>query len=238
MDALGSTVGRIYALNTLGAIAGSFVTGFFLIQAVGTQWTLLLGIAINVSLGALLVTLGTRRVPLRLAAGAIAVGLVFLALLQPAWNRQIMASGVGVYGARFLTALPRLTFREVVATRNRLLYFKEGLTATISVHDNGKEIVLRTNGKIDAASGLNTRTFLMIGHLPLLIHPDPKRVLVIGLGSGTTVAATASHPVQTIDVAEIEPAVLEAAAHFERENRKVLQDPRVRVVAADGRNYV
>lgn len=238
MDALGTTVGHIYALNTLGAIVGSLVTGFFLIQVLGTQQTLLLAIAINLGLGAFLVTLGAHRGPLRLAAGGVAAALVLLALVQPAWDRRIMASGVAVDGSRFLAALPRASFREVVATRNRLLYFKEGLAATISVHDNGQQLVLRTNGKTDAASGLNTRTFLMIGHLPMLIHPDPRRVLVIGLGSGVTVSAAAQHPVEAVEVAEIEPAVLEAAAFFERENRGVLHDPRVRIVAADGRNYV
>jgi spermidine synthase len=238
MDSLGTTVGRIYALNTLGAIAGSFVTGFFLIQALGTQRTLLVGIAINLGLGAFLVALGTPRRPLRLAAGIAAVGVVLLAVLQPAWDQRIMASGVAAESSRFLAAAPRASFREVVATRNRLLYFKEGMAATISVHDNGQQLVLRTNGKTDAASGLNTRTFLMIGHLPLLIHPDPKRVLIVGLGSGVTGGAVAQHGVKTIEVAEIEPAVVEAAAFFERENRRVLQDPRVRVAAADGRNYL
>jgi len=53
--------------RTLGAIVGSFVTGFFLIQALGTQQTLLLGIAINLGLGALLVALGAHRRPARLA---------------------------------------------------------------------------------------------------------------------------------------------------------------------------
>ncbi len=238
LDALGTSVGRIYALNTLGAIVGSFLTGFFLIQALGTQRTLLLGIAINLGLGAILVAFGTRRTPLRLTAGIAVACLLLLALLQPTWDRGIMASGVAAQGFRFLAASPRASFREVVSTRNRLLYFKEGLAATISVHDNGQQLVLRTNGKTDAASGPNTRTFLMIGHLPLLIHPDPKKVLVIGLGSGVTVGAAAQHPVESVEVAEIEPAVVEAAAFFRRENRGVLQDPRVRVAAADGRSYV
>ncbi|MBI4390252.1 MAG: fused MFS/spermidine synthase [candidate division NC10 bacterium] len=238
LEALGATVGRIYALNTLGAIAGSFVTGFFLVQALGTQQTLLLAIAINLGLGALLVALGVHRGPARLAAGAAAAALVLLAVLQPAWDRRVMASGVAVYAPRLLAALPRASFREVVASRNRLLYFKEGLAATISVHENGRQRFLRTNGKTDASTGSDMHTQLMLGHLPLLVHPDPKRVLVIGLGSGVTVGAVAQHPVETVEVAEIEPAVLEAAAFFARENRRVLQDPRVRLVVADGRNYV
>lgn len=238
LQALGTTVGRIYALNTLGAIVGSFVTGFFLIQALGTQQTLLLGIAINLGLGAVLVALGAHRKPLRLAAGAVAAALVLLALVQPAWDRRVMASGVSVYGSLFLAASPRAGLREVVAARNRLLYFKEGVAATISVHDNGRQLVLRTNGKTEASTGLNVRTFLMIGHLPLLIHPDPKRVLVIGLGSGLTVGAVAQHPVEQVEVAEIEPAVLEAATFFARENRGVLKDPRVRLAVGDGRNFV
>jgi spermidine synthase len=79
----------------------------------------------------------------------------------------------------------------------------------------------------------------MLGHLPVLIHPHPERVLVIGLGSGVTIGALTQHAaVKEIDVVEMEPSVVEAANFFARENRNALHDPRVRPVIGDGRNFL
>ena len=81
-------------------------------------------------------------------------------------------------------------------------------------------------------------TQLMLGHLPLLVHPAPSEVAVIGLGAGVTAAAVARHPVTRLDVVEIEPAVVEASRFFTKVNDGVLGDPRVRTVLADGRNFL
>jgi spermidine synthase len=77
------------------------------------------------------------------------------------------------------------------------------------------------------------------GHLPLLLHPDPKKVLHIGFGSGGTAAAVAQHPVQRITIAEISPEVLQVSDSVFRDiNHGVLHDPRVRVLLNDGRNVL
>jgi spermidine synthase len=81
-------------------------------------------------------------------------------------------------------------------------------------------------------------TQLMLGHLPLLVHQDPKGVLVIGLGSGITAGAVARHPIERLDIVEIEPAVVEAARFFAGEHGDVLKNSRVRTVIADGRNFL
>jgi hypothetical protein len=79
----------------------------------------------------------------------------------------------------------------------------------------------------------------MLGLAPALLHPRPERVLVIGYGAGVTTATIVAAPgVQSIEVAEIVPEVVEAARFFEHLNHDVLRDPRVRVVANDGRNHL
>ena len=97
---------------------------------------------------------------------------------------------------------------------------------------------MRVNGKTDASNAGDMHTQLMSGHLPMFIRPDAKRALVIGMGSGVTAGAVSLHPVERIDVIEIEPAVVEAAAFFAKENREVLKNPKARVAIADGRNFL
>ena len=94
------------------------------------------------------------------------------------------------------------------------------------------------DGKADAGTGEDIGTQLILGHLPLLLHPNPEDVLVIGLGSGITLGAVEQHPeVKTIDAVEIEPAVVEAARYFNKYNNRALEDPRLNLIVGDARNY-
>ncbi len=150
-----------------------------------------------------------------------------------------MVGGPSIYVKRFVPAgNPATLFREVAASR-RLLFYRDGLNSTVAVERTERMTSLRVNGKVDASNGVDMATQLALGHLPVFLHPRPGRVLIIGLGSGVTAGAAAQHPaVREIDVAELEPAVVEASNLFLQENRGVLRDPRVRVVIGDGRNYI
>ena len=91
-----------------------------------------------------------------------------------------------------------------------IVYFADGLNATISVAKTDDYISLRTNGKVDASNQDKT-TQLLVGHLGALAHP-PRRVLLIGFGSGMTASALAAYPeLERLDIVEIEPAVVGAA---------------------------
>ncbi len=62
--------------------------------------------------------------------------------------------------------------------------------------------------------------------------------LVIGLGSGMTLGAVEQHPVKAVDVVEIEAAVVEANQHFRQFTGNSLDDERVNLIVADGRNHL
>ncbi len=236
---LGGNIGTLYAINTFGSIIGSFLGGFFLIRLMGAQNALTLAAFLNLSIGAILVSLTWMEAQAwKARAGAVmACTAVVLAFLIPRWNPQLMASGVAIYGQRYLTSGKGLSVDEVARAED-LVFFAEGLNATVSVHQRGRGLFLRTNGKTDASNGRDMHTQLMSGHIPLFLHPRPKTVLIIGMGSGITAGAVARHPVEKIDVVEIEPAVVEAASFFAKENQNVLQDPRLNVVIGDGRNFL
>jgi len=78
----------------------------------------------------------------------------------------------------------------------------------------------------------------LLAHLPLLLHPNPRRVGIVGLGSGVTLASALVHPVTAVDVVEISPEVVEASAYFLEENRGALADPRTQLVLGDGRSHL
>ncbi len=116
-----------------------------------------------------------------------------------------------------------LTLRENARTLD-IVYFRDGLNANISVAKTDDYIGLRTNGKVDA-SNHDATTQLLLGHLAALAHP-PRRVLLVGFGSGMTASALAIYPeLERLDIVEIEPAVIEAAPLLASLNPQCAQRP-------------
>src|ERR1041385_1196003 len=237
---IGSSVGTTYASNTLGAIVGAFIGGFVLLPLTGIQHSIVIGALLNLAVGGALLIGDVRPGrSLRLAVGgAIAAAVVVFGLRFTYWDPVVMTSGVTVYAKRY-KAIPADSLRREEMHRDRLLYYREGLTATISVHETRYKTYryFKTNGKVDGSYG-DALTMLMTGYLPMLLKPDARNAAVIGLGTGMTVKAVGTFPVKNIEVLEIEPAMAEAAAYFGEKNGNILNDPRVRLVPSDGRNYL
>jgi spermidine synthase len=234
---LGRDVGWVYGANTLGAIVGTTLGGFILIPHLGLQRALLLAALANAAIVCvLLAARGTRiaaAARLALAGAVAAVGVGAWGI--PSWDQRLLTSGPAVYAALYAPFSERGAFRDLTR-RQELLFYEDGPGGTVSVHREGRTLALRINGKTDAGNGSDMRTQRMSGHLPLLFHPAPRRVFVLGLGSGVTVGAVLAHPVDVVEVVEIEPAVARAARFFDRESRGALEDPRVRLVVGDARH--
>jgi spermidine synthase len=229
---VGHRVGRLYAASTAGAIGGAVLAGFALVPTVGVHSAITIGAAMNFLLGAVLLARirpARGRARAAAAAGALAgVGVLFL----PIWDLRAIASGPAVYAKRHLAGGGPGPTREV-------LFYRDGPSATVTVERAAGFLSLLVNGKVDASTAPpDMPTQLMLGHLPLLLHPAPRAVLVIGLGSGITAGAVARHAVERVDIVEIEPAVIEASRFFRAENGGVLGDARVRVVVGDARSLL
>lgn len=227
----GKRVGQAMVWNTIGNVAGAFLAGFFLIPRWGLSTTFVAAIAAS-GLAALVVVAvcPTRGRALVMLAAA---GSVVVALLLPPWPSKVLASGVGFFAADFGTPD---RWREAVESLD-LLFYKDGVSTTISVDRSGPYIFYRSNGKTDASTAPgDLASQLYLGYLPMFLHSQPQDVFVLGLGTGVTAASVARFPVQSIDIVDIEPASREASGFFVARNRNVLADPRVRLILADGRN--
>ena len=239
VQSVGLDVGTLYAINTLGAIVGTIFAGFVLIPLLGVHSTVKVAILVNLAIGALIALASARMLSRWQWSSVAALSIAILGglLWVPSWNQAVMASGAAIYANHYRGFAGKVDLAHILQ-RERLLSYEDGVNSTVTVHRAGERIYLRVNGKTDASTGTDMHTKLMLGHLPLLAHPSPKSVLIIGLGSGVTVGAVAQHPVERIDVVEIEPAVARASRFFGRENRDALKDPRVHLVIADARNFL
>jgi spermidine synthase len=123
---------------------------------------------------------------------------------------------------------------------DRIFWHEEGVQTTVSVHRQpGRRWVLFLDGLHQANDSPEMlQTHRLIGLLPMAIHPNPRRVLVIGLGGGATAGAVSQHVGSSIDIVELSDSVRKGAEYFAHANYDVLRQPNVRLRVDDGRNYL
>lgn len=232
----GEGVGMVVLHNTVGAMFGSLAAGFLLIPWLGLQGSFTALAAGNL-LVALALCLRYRcwawqryTLPALLTAGLV------LVVAHRDWNPLLLTSGVYAYAPKYRM----LGGIEKTLGQDRVLALYEGADATVGVHEtaNGKVRYFTVNGKTDGGTGADMKTQLLVAQLPLLLHPDPRQVFVLGLGTGVSLGGVMRHPVQSVDCAEISPEVVRAEAHFTAVNGNPLRDPRVQLSIRDGRHQL
>lgn len=217
----GSAVGRLYFWNTMGAIAGALATGFWWIPAYNVQNSLLLILAISLTSGTILIAAGTPQRKTRWLVAAAAVLALILARAGLR-GRYLPSEMLMEWATRFPDMAPKL------------LSYTEDLEGSVAVQERGGTRMLVINGV--GVTGYTNAT-KMLAHIPLLLHPEPKRVLIICFGMGTTFRSTLSHPVQ-VEMVELAGSVFKAFPLFYRDARRWSEEPRARLFVNDGRNHL
>lgn len=258
-DVLGRRLGKAYGLNTFGAVVGASVSGLILIPAVGMQKTILLGAFLNLG-AAICVAACHTEVPSKrrfAVVACVALLLTSTTLLLKPWSPKIMSSGVYAYASRYHELIDRIDAAgkqtpqslptnpwriwQMAMEQYSLLYYKAGPACTVSVMERNDGVrFLTVDGKTDASTGTDhdMKTQTLLGQLPLLYHPAPDEIFVVGLGSGVTVGSVLTHNVRLVDCAEFSNSVINAAQFFSEVNHNALEDPRLRIIPRDARNFL
>ncbi|MEE8120933.1 MAG: hypothetical protein V3T55_05360, partial [Anaerolineales bacterium] len=231
--ASGRDVGTIYAVNTVGGVFGAFFGGFVLLPLLGTQMTIV-AMSITGILVAVAIALPLAHGLLRPIVSLVSVCFVLQAVVfYSPWNPLLIDAGP------YLLQYPNAETMIETQLRKTLHYYREGVNVNVSVTGSPVEPdTITINGKPMATTLLiDVSNQYLLGHLPMLLHPDPQDSMVIGLGAGMTFGALARYGNPT-DVIEISPEVVDGARMFEKYNRSVLDQPNVNVIFDDGRNYL
>ncbi|MBW2137559.1 MAG: fused MFS/spermidine synthase [Deltaproteobacteria bacterium] len=251
----GRSIGFAYAINSVGAVLGAFCAGFLLIPLLGKEQSLSLIVALQ-----LLMTLFiglhrhwktgervSRWIPLVLPA---MLGLV-LVFFYPHWDRKMLARGI--YHRFNQARIENMSwFETLFPSREQLadfrsgevLYFGDGIGGftTVIKHKmdilGNENIVLYNSGKPDASSKLDMDTQTLLAHFPLLFHPNPEQVLVIGLASGITAGEVLYYPVERLDLIDINRQVVAASNFFIPWNNNVLSHPKTKLIIQDARAHL
>jgi spermidine synthase len=224
-------IGRVYAANTLGSIAGVLVAVHVLMPLAGLRLTVMIGAFVDVALGfVLLLGAGVARRHWLPAAASIAALSVTIGLAVQ-FDPRITGSGV---------------YRHEGVTKNlqEVLFSADGKTATVNVFRYPKSISISTNGKIDAGistdgtASADDYTMILAAFLPMAHHPQIETAAVIGMGSGrSTHALLHDRRVRMVDTIEIEPAMVQGARQFGDLSDKAFTDARSHIHIEDAKAY-
>ena len=253
---IGRSIGFAYAINTVGAVSGSFCAGFVLIPLAGKErsLSLVIGLQLLTSLVITGILLSKEKSAIlrRISLAAPALAGLLLCLHFPVWNHRLLSEGeyhrfdnieADIESSGWLEALFNGT--EILSDiRNyELVYYGDGIggfTTVIKHTDRlgNTSYRLLNSGKPDASSQGDMDTQTLLAHFPMLFHPNPKTVMVLGLASGITAGETLYYPIEKLDVLDINRQVVRASDFFLPWNNNVLSDPRTNLIIQDGRAHL
>lgn len=202
-------LGAALAANTLGAALAPIVFGPILIPHIGAM------------------------------LGFVAIAFLYLALLPNARPRALVGGGAAAALALIIALSPlSLRFAEV-PPGGSLVWHRDGVMAAVTVvRDAGGTRHLQVNNHFRMGGTASIRSDHRQAHIPLLLHPHPKRALFLGLGTGATLSAAGDHPGLVADGVELVPEVVDSFPLFERSAPQLGRNSNLHIHVADARRFV
>ena len=234
---VGSHTGLAYAWNTVGAILGSLAGGFGLLSllSVPGAWRFVVVLLVALSLAAVCVDAVARRSWKNWAA-LLPIGSLALVLLgatgpTAAWRHTPIGAG----RTKLVDASSSSVENFLRTRRQMLLWEADGVESSLALLIDANYSFL-VNGKSDGSARGDAPTQVMVGMVGALAHPDPRRALVIGLGTGSTAGWLAAIPsMERVDVVELEPQVTRVARACAPVNHNALDNPKLHLRFGDAR---
>ncbi|MGV3710041.1 MAG: fused MFS/spermidine synthase [Gemmatimonas sp.] len=226
----GKLAGKVYAANTFGAIIGSLAFSLLIVPRFGTHAAEQLLLVLS-GVSALL-AFSTLWLPARVTATAALLTTAGV-LIAFGTNVPKIPDLLVAYGRYMVTWLGRV----------EIVYVGEGINSSIAVSKLGDTGATQFHvaGKVEASSlPQDMRLQRMLGHLPALVHPEPKSVLIVGFGAGVTSGSFVPYPsISRIVICELEPLIPQVVStYFANENNRVKDDPRTQIYYDDARSFI
>lgn len=210
-----ASVGSMTAYNILGGVLGSLLIGFWVLPHMGLHIGVLLLSMIGVICGCFaLIKDGVKK--------------------ETGFSFQWAVISIALVGWFALLMLGSRLPDDYLGPKNLLVDFQEGYGSLLSVHWQGETKVLQSDRLWQGTDVKNHQ--VMAAHVPMILHTDPKQVLVVGLGVGQTASRFLMYDINHLDIVDIEPALFP----FVKRNFDTdwMDDQRVNLLAEDGRLYV
>ena len=227
IEKLGNRMGMIGFLDTIGSVLGSFVAGFILIPLIGVVMSFITIVILNVILGVLLLCFEqvmNRKLKIILLSVTALISVVLL-LKTP--------------DKKYFSWWDKSRYELWSNFVEKVYFYHEGVDATVTLRQYHAFIALNINGHNTAYTSVKDQIVnRMLGYIPYMVHPLPKRAMVIGFGLGYTVESLLQPEIDTVDIAEICTGVIKSGLTMNWWNNAALKDPKVHMYPEDGRGFL
>ena len=232
LQAVSKAIGNVYSINTLGGVLGTILTPFVFIPLFGIRLSIYLIYAVLILFGVFVLAKYRKQNPVLILAVVLVVLIVGKTIFVP----QIETGESGVHN------LARLEI-NVPEDRIKLLDYKEGEFSTISVVEDtesgARTIYLDGFSTATVSRSFSGSTYMQaMGFVPMVLHPEPKNVLVIGFGTGNTLGIASLFSNANVHGVEIDKNVLKFSKWFSDWNHDVLKRSNTKMFIQDGRAFL
>jgi len=252
VQTLSKTIGNVYFISTLGNILGSLTAGYYFIPFLGKEPSLKIIAALQIVFALFFwkyLKPDTTHKVFRKIIPVICVVAFMAAGYYPHWDKNILSKinnfniNDKLKNISWLKSLGNSGIMTTDTLMEKMIYSGDGLSGFVTVWErtdffNQHELSLTLSGKADASSRKDMFTQTLLAHFPMLWHPNPKKVMVMGLASGITGGEVLHYPIDKLDILEISPQVIEAAKHFKPWNNSVLTNPKAHVILQDAKSHL
>lgn len=230
IDQLGKKMGYLGFLDTIGSVVGSFIAGFIMVPFLGVVKSFVIVVIVNLLLGSLI--------------------FIYHPSVRQLVKSAILASTFILAGTMFWIMPKNPNTRAWWDKPEKkpwfdpnqytgIIFFDESAAGTVTVRDYPDGLALNINGINTAyATKKDLKVNRQLGYMPYLLHPHPKRALVIGYGTGATLCSLNQDDMERVDLAEICSGVIKASYVFKKWNRDVLKQPKIKLYNDDGRSII
>jgi len=221
-DTVSRRVGQVYAWNTMGCVSGSFVAGFLLIPLLGLRHSFFVVTGVLFVLAASLILWSSRR-------------RVLWGLSLAATAAVLIAGGmIYVHADVFLRTMNTYHYPS------KIVFIDDGVTGTVTVHDlpDGDRLIAVDGVDVAGVDLMLRTTQKLQAYAPLLVHKNPQDVVQIGYGSGETCGIGLAFGVARYSIVDICPGVFTAGTFFQDINRRSYENPKLRKIIMDGKNFI
>ncbi|NTV29615.1 MAG: fused MFS/spermidine synthase [Candidatus Omnitrophica bacterium] len=208
----GADASRVYAGEAAGLVAGGLVTTFFFLP-----WLSSLGIAFFL----------------------LVAHLLAAALLSPAFRGPLLAGALltaWLLGSGTADRLDTLS-RAAQWPGFRVVESRDTVYGNLELLEKDGELSLFENGLHVATTGDALSAEENV-HYALLAHPAPRRLFMVGGGLAGGLGEALKHPGVSVDYVELDPAAIDLVRRHNPDVAAAMSEPRVRVLAADGRRFL
>lgn len=235
-----SHLGSVGAFNTLGAMGGALLGGFFLIPAFTAPGSMRLVcfVLVGMALGAAYFAFQIKALRVMIAAPLFSI-LAIAALSANGPSAVLRHTPIGAGRVdRLVLGTPAAARSWFQDSRRVIEWQTEGRESSVAI-DATDGIAMVVNGKIDGNARGDATTQVMGGLLGAILHPNPKHAMVIGFGTGSSAGWLGKVPsIERVDVAELEPAMFEIGRRCAAVNENVLENPKVNRIVGDAREIL